>query len=278
MDTRIIEALRNCISENKKVNFLVGAGLSAESGIPTFRGKDGFWKVGSVNYKAQEIATQAMFQAQPQEVWKWYLHRISTVHGVEPNTSHHKLKQIEDLLEDSFVLISQNVDNLHLRAGNSLNRTHLIHGDTEKVRCNAECTTELYPFPAGINTKKRDVDTITDQEWKLLECPKCGERLRPHVLWFDEYYNEEYYRVDSVMRDTNESGILFVIGTSGATTLPVHVVKSMLVDEHLVVEVNIDDNYFTTLIGAEANGVILRQKSSEFLIELYNALLEIKSK
>ncbi|MFK7907442.1 MAG: NAD-dependent deacetylase [Chitinophagales bacterium] len=268
MEARIIEQLKHCLSTKKKVVFLVGAGISAESGIPTFRGKDGYWVSGSKNYKAQEIGTFRMFNIAAQEVWKWFLYRKSTTEFAKPNQSHWMLKEIEAQLKDKFALISQNVDGLHRKAGSSEERTFLIHGDFDFVRCGDECSKELYPFPKGFDLKNRNPQVITEQEWQLLRCPKCSENLRPHVLWFDEYYDEKYFKRESVLRISKEAGILFVLGTSGATNLPQVIARNTLARNGMVVEVNIEESYFSELLENKKNGIVVNQRSSVFLTEL----------
>jgi NAD-dependent deacetylase len=272
MDDKIISALKKTLKNGKKVSFLVGAGISAESGIPTFRGKDGYWVSGSKNYKAEEIGTFRMFSHSSKEVWKWYLYRKSITEFALPNQSHHMLKEIEDVLGDQFALISQNVDGLHKKAGSSEARTFLIHGDFDFVRCGAECTEELYPFPAGIPLKGRDKDVITDEEWALLRCPKCGDDLRPHVLWFDEVYNERYYKLYSVLSAVHVTGLLFVLGTSGATGLPTRIVHGALEHGTTVVEVNLEESTLSNALFLNPNGVVVRQGSSAFLSELRREL------
>ena len=268
IEPQIIEKLKFCLEKGKKISFLIGAGLSAESGIPTFRGKDGYWVSGSKNYKAEEIGTLRMFNLASQEVWKWFLFRKSVTEKAKPNQSHLLLKEIEDNLTDNFALISQNVDSLHRKAGNSEERTFLIHGDFDFVRCGDECSKELYPFPKGINLSNRNKDEITESEWKKLRCPKCKEDLRPHVLWFDEYYDEKYYKKDSVLNLSKKTGLLFVIGTSGATNLPQLVAKNVLAKSGMVVEVNIESSYFSKLLKNKKNGIIIQSKSTPFLMEL----------
>jgi len=272
IDSKIINQIKYCLENQKKITFLVGAGISAESGIPTFRGKDGYWTSGSKNYKAQEIGTYRMFNIASQEVWKWYLYRKSIAEKAIPNQGHLMLKEIEDLIEDNFALISQNVDSLHRKAGNSEKRTFLVHGDFDFVRCGDECTKELYPFPKKLNLENRNKDVITKEEWKLLRCPKCGEDLRPHVLWFDEYYDEEYYRKDSALKVAKQTGILFILGTSGATTLPQLIAEKVSENEEMIIEVNIDKTSFSDLLHIYDNGVIVNLKSSVFLLELRNEI------
>jgi len=272
IDQRIKDRIHHCIENDKKISFLVGAGISAESGIPTFRGKDGYWISGSKNYKAQEIGTKKFFNVASHEVLKFYLYRKSITEFAEPNQSHLMLKEIEDLLSNNFALISQNVDSLHKKAGNSDKRTYLIHGDHDFMRCGDECSNELYPFPNGIELKDRKKDQLTENEIELLKCPKCQEDLRPHVLWFDEYYNEKFFRKDSVLRISKQTGILFILGTSGETTLPQIVAKNVLAKSGTVVEVNISDSYFSKLLTNKVNGIVINSKSSPFLTKLKDTI------
>ena len=268
MDTRILDSLEHCQKHNKKISFLVGAGVSAESGIPTFRGKDGFWVSGSKNYKAQEIGTKRFFNIASHEVLKFYLYRKSITEFAEPNESHHKLVQIETLLNDQFALVSQNVDGLHKKAGNTSERTYLIHGDHDYMRCGDDCTNELFPIPSGIQLKNRKKDQLSEQDIDLLKCPNCGEDLRPHVLWFDENYDEKFFKKDSVLRVSKETGLLFILGTSGETQLPQKIAQNVLSNSGTVIEVNIEDSYFSGLLKDKKNGIVLNSKSTPFLIDL----------
>src|SRR6185312_3235449 len=109
---------------------LTGAGVSAESGIPTFRGKEGYWTVGSREYHPQELATHAAFTRMPWDVWAWYLHRRAVCRRAEPNAAHHALARLP------CDLITQNVDGLHRRAGS---RPYAIHGDIDHMRCADDC-------------------------------------------------------------------------------------------------------------------------------------------
>lgn len=269
IDQKILEQLDFCKEKGRKVSFLVGAGLSADSGIPTFRGKDGYWVSGSKNYKAEEISTYRMFNISCEEVWKWFLYRKSITNTAKPNPSHILLKKIEDAIANTFALITQNVDGLHREAGSSEERTYSIHGDFDFVRCGDECSNELYPFPSEIDLENRDKDLITEKEWKALKCPKCNEELRPHVLWFDEQYNEKYFKIDSVIKIAKQTGILFVIGTSGATNLPQRIAQNVLASNGMVVEVNIEESYFSELLNNKKRGFVIKQKSTPFLEELY---------
>ncbi len=268
LDKRIADRIAMCQEKGRKVSFLVGAGLSAESGIPTFRGKDGYWVSGSKNYKAQEIGTKHFFNIASHEVLKFYLYRKSITAFAEPNSGHFMLKEIEDLLGDNFALISQNIDGLHKKAGNSAERTYLIHGDHDLMRCGDDCSTELYPFPEAIQLKNRGKDQLTAEEIEVLKCPKCGEDLRPHVLWFDEYYDEKFFKKDSVLRISKETGILFILGTSGETTLPQVMTKNVLSKNGMVIEVNIAESYFSRLLKDKKHGIIIRSETTPFLLKL----------
>lgn len=264
IDNRILEQIKFCFTHNKKISFLVGAGISAESGIPTFRGDDGYWVAGSRNYKAQEIGTKRMFNISAYEVLKFYLYRKSITEFAKPNQSHLMLRDLEYLLNDNFALISQNVDSLHKKAGNSNERTYLIHGDHDFMRCGDDCTNELYPFPKEIKLKGREKNQLTPEEIEILKCPRCGDILRPHVLWFDEFYDEKFFKKETVLRISKETGLLFILGTSGETTLP----QIIVAKSGLVVDVNIADNYFSKLLADKKNGIVIKEKSSSFLTEL----------
>jgi NAD-dependent deacetylase len=275
VDELIKKRIKECLLNRQKITFLVGAGISAESGIPTFRGKDGFWISGSKNFKAQEIGTYRMFTLASDEVWKWFLYRKSLTEKAKPNQSHLMLKEIEDKLKDTFILISQNVDSLHKKAGNSIERTYLIHGDMDFVRCGDECSEELYPFPKGIDLINRKKEILTPDESRLLKCPKCGSDLRPHVLWFDECYNEKYYKLDSALQISNATGILFILGTSGTTNLPQQIVNIVLNNGGMVVEINTEDSYFSENLRDEKNGLVIKGESSPYLTELNNVIADL---
>ncbi|MDR2550505.1 MAG: hypothetical protein LBD10_09950 [Desulfobulbus sp.] len=185
MKNAVRNVLRKIAQRNGGITILTGAGISAESGIPTFRGPEGYWTVGSQIYHPQEMATFWMFSQQPDEVWKWYLYRLGVCRAAEPNPGHQALVAMEQRFGDRFTLITQNVDGLHLRAGNSPERTYQIHGNIEYMRCSLECSGTVYPIPHAVQPKTKD-DRLTDQDRELLCCPLCGARARPHVLLFDE--------------------------------------------------------------------------------------------
>ena len=243
---------------------LTGAGISAESGIPTFRGKEGYWTVGATEYHPQEMATHAMFLRQPDEVWSWYLYRRTVCRAAEPNPGHRAVVQMEHLLGRRFLLITQNVDGLHLRAGNSPERTYQIHGNIDLFRCADECSLDLHPIPEELPPKGRG-EPVTEQERAALRCPRCGGRARPHVLWFDECYDEEHFRFNSSMRAAVGAGMLLVVGTSGATNLPMQVGQAALQDGATIVDVNPEPNPFSELARQAASGFFLQGGGGDYL-------------
>ena len=99
---KLSDHIKDVLKGSGKITFLTGAGISAESGIPTFRGKEGFWKVGSVNYQPQEIGTYSMFLSAPSEVWKWFLFRNTICRKAKPNSGHYALAELESLLQRPF--------------------------------------------------------------------------------------------------------------------------------------------------------------------------------
>ncbi|MCT4664321.1 MAG: iron dicitrate transport regulator FecR [Flavobacteriales bacterium] len=270
---QLLQQCKNAIKARQKITFMIGAGLSAESGIPTFRGKEGYWTIGSKNYMPEEMATQKMFKKCPEELWKWYLYRIAEAEKVKPNIGHLILNKLEKKYPESFHLISQNVDGLHTVAGNSLSHSYFIHGDLSYVRCSNDCTNTLFPFPKELNLRHRTKKTsITAEERSKLSCDRCHAWLRPHVLWFDEYYNEEFFKWESSLKIANETGVLILIGTTGMTNLPQHIFEIAYRNKAQIVEVNPNETHFSSLLKDYPNGEIYSTKGSIFLSELFEAL------
>merc|ERR1740117_1678028 len=123
------------LHRSKKVVVLTGAGVSAESGIPTFRGADGFWTVGSENYRPQEVATWEKFNEMPEELWHWYQYRWDICRKAKPNPGHHAIVELEKLMQSDFMLVTQNIDGLHLEAGSDRHCLYEIHGRIDQMRC-----------------------------------------------------------------------------------------------------------------------------------------------
>ena len=265
LNANLITHLKGLFTDKQSlITVLTGAGISAESGIPTFRGPEGYWTVGSKVYMPQEMATLEMFTTHPEEVWQWYLYRLGACLQAEPNPGHTALAQMEQALGDQFALVTQNIDNLHIRAGNSLERTYQIHGNINFTRCSRACTPELHTLPEGLR-KKRDNSFLDDHEVQLLHCPDCGKWLRPHVLWFDEYYDEEYYRYESSMALANKTELLIIVGTSGATTLPNHIANTVYDRGKTIIDINIEEDAFSSLAQNTPQGLFIKANSAEAL-------------
>ena len=259
--------LTKVVQSKGHITVLTGAGVSAESGIPTFRGAEGFWTIGSKEYHPQEMATLKMFSKNPEAVWVWYLYRMGLCKKAQPNKGHRALASMESLLKHRFTLITQNVDNLHIRAGNSLSRTLQVHGNIFQTRCASACTNEIRWLPEGLSPKKKR-SVLTKTEMRQLKCPICGSWLRPHVLWFDETYNEHHYHFNSALETAKRTRMLITVGTAGATTLPNLIVKRVLSNGGLMFDINVADNPFAALAMHADRGIFIQRNSSEALVEL----------
>ncbi len=171
---------------------LTGAGVSAESGVPTFRGAEGLWRT----YRAEELATPTAFHRDPQLIWEFYAWRRERIAACEPNEAHLLLAEIEKQIS-SFTLITQNVDGLHAAAG-SKNIIEL-HGSIWRMRCTS----------CGSRWNDRNVPL---EELPPL-CPSCGERARPDVVWFGETLDPVV--LDRAFETVKSARMTLVIGTSG---------------------------------------------------------------
>ena len=258
----------------RRVVVLTGAGISAESGIPTFRGPEGFWTVGSENYHPQEMATHRAFSRMPEEVWRWYLYRLSACRGAEPNRAHHALVELERALGDRFLLITQNVDGLHRRAGNSDARTYEIHGNINFIRCDDEEPARLLPLPEELGTDWTAETPFTDEARALLSCCDGKHLARPHVLWFDECYDEALFRYESSIIGAASAALLIVIGTSGSTNLPMQVgaIVAQLGAPMLVI--NQDESPFSQFAEDAEHGRFLQGSAGELLPPVARYLAE----
>lgn len=169
---------------------LTGAGVSAESGVPTFRGKDGLWK----NYSATELATPEAFKRDPKLVWEWYRWRQGLILKANSNPAHFAIAELENIFE-KFLLLTQNVDNLHQRAGSK--NVLELHGNIFRTRC-LECG------------KIRKIEKI---ETELLPHCSCSGLLRPDVVWFGESIPGNVWE-DSI-QFLRSADAAIICGTSG---------------------------------------------------------------
>lgn len=266
----VLAACRAALARPGHVIALTGAGVSAESGIPTFRGKEGYWTVGSREYHPQELATRAAFDAMPWEVWAWYLYRRGVCRRAAPNAGHHALVRLAAQLPERFALVTQNVDGLHRRAGSPDDRTFPIHGDLSLMRCARGCVTDRWPIPDSVPELARG-EAVTPDIRALLVCPRCGGMARPHVLWFDESYDEPLYFFDTVFRLAKRAALVIVAGTSAQTTLPWLVVTIAEKAGATIVDVNLEDNPFGEI--AAGSGGVVRGPAGAALTAIAGALI-----
>jgi len=250
--------------------FLTGAGVSAESGIPTFRGKEGYWTVRAREYHPQELATHEAFEAMPWEVWAWYLYRRAICRNAAPNDGHRALVRAGTAWPDRFALVTQNVDGLHRRAGNADHHVLAIHGDIQQMRCARECVADRWQIPDAVGELGKG-EPVSPAVKALLVCPKCTGMARPHVLWFDESYDEERYHLDTVRRIANEAALVVVAGTSAQTNLPWQVVTLGARAGATIVDINLEDNPFGEI--AQKSGGVIRGPAAAALTAIVDRLV-----
>lgn len=204
-ELHIPEELITALAGARHVAVLTGAGISAESGVPTFRDKGGLWQ----KFKPEELASMDGFLRNPELVWEWYQSRRHVIHSVQPNPGHAALAELERIVPE-FTLATQNIDRLHQRAG-SVN-VHELHGniiDNYCVRC-----------------KKPHDYTYSDEtaQQELPRCTYCGGLIRPAVVWFGEMLPVE--ALEAAQQAALECDVFFSIGTSAevypAAQLPLY--------------------------------------------------------
>jgi len=205
------------LQEANRVAVLTGAGISAESGIPTFRGEEGLWK----KYRPEELATPTAFSRDPKLVWEWYDWRRGIIGQKEPNPGHKVIARWEETFP-TVSLITQNIDGLHQKAGSK--NIWELHGNIWKLRCTEEGTiTENYETPL------KEIPPL---------CPNCGALLRPHVVWFGESLSPTI--LQKSIQLSSECDVMFVVGTSAvvqpAASLPFEASKAGA----KIVEINLD--------------------------------------
>jgi NAD-dependent deacetylase len=203
----------------QRIVIITGAGISAESGIPTYRGEEGYWTETSANYQPEQTAYLSFFKQDPREVWRFSLEQGRICAGARPNVAHHSLVAIERAFGDDFLLVTQNIDGLHQRAGNSPARTIEAHGSLHWMRP-VDGEPSLLPIPGAVECPRRG-EPLDDASFALLATAD-GRRTRPHAMFFDEPYDEQLYRSDTAFAAAKRCELLIVIGTSGATAMPWH--------------------------------------------------------
>lgn len=222
-----------------------GAGVSAESGVPTFRGEEGLWK----KFKAEELATFEAFQGNPGIVWEWYNYRRELINKVKPNPGHYAIAEMAGMFE-KFQLITQNVDDLHRVAGSS--DIIELHGNIKRNRC-LDCGEVNY-------------DEEFDQIPPLCQ---CGGRLRPDVVWFGELLPPG--AVDRAFAAAGTCDLLFTVGTSGIVQPAASLPPTARQHGAFVVEINIEPTELTFIVDQH-----LRGKSGEILPAIVEKIKELR--
>jgi len=240
-----ITSLVSRLAEAEKIAVLTGAGISAESGIPIFRGAEGLWK----KYRAEELATPSAFERDPRLVWEWYDWRRGIIGGKKPHKGHEVLASWERLFPH-FHIITQNVDGFHSLAGS--NDVLELHGNIWKMRCTRE-------------------GTVSDNNTTPLEkipplCPDCGALLRPHIVWFGESLDMGI--LDQAFRCSSTCDAMFIIGTSAVVQPAASLPMSAMENSALTVEINPDPTPISGHVDFS-----LRGKAGDILPRLDAALL-----
>ena len=231
--------------EAESVVFFTGAGISAESGIATFRGKDGIWN----KLKPEELANFNAFMKNPGMVWEWYSHRKQIIHDSQPNNAHLAISEMQNLFNEVTV-VTQNIDNLHRRAGSK--NIYELHGNIERNYC--------------IQCKTFYNDEVPVQD-KVPTCIKCGGLIRPDVVWFGEYLPQDQFRASD--EAARKCDIFFVVGTSAVVYPAASLIYTARESGAYIVEVNIEETEISYIADqsfyGEAGKIlpVIAQKLSE---------------
>ncbi len=230
-----------------------GAGISAESGVPTFRGFNGLWK----RYRPEELATPEAFKRDPHLVWEFYRWRIDLVRKAKPNSAHYALAELEkmDILK---AVITQNVDDLHSEAG-SRNVIEL-HGNIFRVRCTS-CS-----YRENLKESGRLEEFLTEKE--LPKCPRCDSLLRPDVVWFGELLPGK--ALDEAFRLAERADVVLVIGTSGVVYPAAYIPYVVKDGGGFVIEINTEKSGITPIAD-----IFLCGKAAEVMNKLAKNIKEL---
>jgi NAD-dependent deacetylase len=190
-----------------RVLILTGAGVSAESGIPTFRGKDGYWR----NLDPAQLATPEAFEKNPELVWEWYGERRHRIRNAQPNAAHAAITRLAQHA-DEFLLVTQNVDDLHARAGLPKEKMVQIHGDIFVTRC-SRCDFVFTDYDHD-HEHEHEQEEEEEEENIVPRCTKCYALMRPGVVWFGEQLPwNEVKRVEDYL-DRGTCDLVIVAGTT----------------------------------------------------------------
>jgi NAD-dependent deacetylase len=217
---RQIEEAAARIAASSRLVVSTGAGISKESGIPTFRDADGLWN----NYRPEQLASREGFLSDPGLVWKWYRERLLTAREHDPNPGHYALARLEEILP-SMTLITQNVDNLHRRAGSS--QVVELHGNIEKYRCLE------HSHPSELDPKWGNVPPVCH----------CGSMIRPDVVWFGEQLPQ--VELETAFNESGRCDVFIIVGTSGLVQPAASLPQIAASAGAYVIEVNIEKSAVT---------------------------------
>lgn len=196
----MFELVTKKLKEAQKIVFVTGAGISQESGIPTFRGKDGLWR----NHDAMKLATIDAFYENPKLIWEWYNERRRNIFSTEPNLGHKAIAELEKFVK--VVTLTQNIDGLHQRAGST--KVLELHGSIIEIKCT------VCEFKNKILTEFTNTPPLC----------KCGNILRPNVVWFGEPLPQDIWQ--DAITHASKCDVMVIVGTSlvvsPANTLPLY--------------------------------------------------------
>lgn len=242
----MFDIIKDKLKETKKIIFVTGAGISQESGIPTFRGKDGLWR----KYDPMQLATIEAFYENPKLVWEWYEDRRGNILSAKPNPGHFAMAEIEKLKD--VVIMTQNIDGLHQKAGSS--NVLELHGSIIRIKCTS-CD-----FQDDFLTKFEEVPP---------KC-QCGAILRPDVVWFGEPLPQKVWR--EAMIESSKCDIMIIAGTSlvvsPANTLPIYAKQN----NATLIEINPEE----TMMSSQMD-LSIRDTSSNVLPRLLEYIQSIQN-
>lgn len=213
---KALRAVKEALWKASRIAVLTGAGISAESGVPTFRGEGGLWR----NYQATELATPEAFTRNPELVWEFYNWRRDLISKVTFNPAHRALVEMEGRVP-GFALITQNIDGLHSLAGSG--NILELHGNLWKVRC-LDCGEIMEDRSPNLGTRPA--------------CPVCGGALRPHVVWFGESLDPRI--LEQALHASRECQVMLVIGTSAVVQPAASMALEAKARGAMVVEINLE--------------------------------------
>ena len=224
------------LRDSKKIVFVTGAGISQESGIPTFRGKDGHWR----KYDPMKLASIDAFYDDPKLVWEWYEDRRKNILAAEPNEGHFTISKMEKFKD--VVVLTQNIDGLHQRSGST--NVLELHGSIIRIKC----------------TVCNFFGDITDNFELLPPKCECGNMLRPDVVWFGEALQQDVWK--SAIKDASTCDVMIIAGTSlvvsPANTLPVYAKQNGATLIEVNPEKTVMSNDMDLSIQATSANVLLR--------------------